>query len=41
VVRSFHVRLIVADFDGCFRFYLPEDEWSEHLGDEMSRFGAS
>jgi lactoylglutathione lyase len=21
VVRSFHVRLIVADFDGCFRFY--------------------
>ena len=21
MVRSFHVRLIVADFDGCFRFY--------------------
>jgi catechol 2,3-dioxygenase-like lactoylglutathione lyase family enzyme len=21
VYRSFHVRLIVADFDGCFRFY--------------------
>jgi catechol 2,3-dioxygenase-like lactoylglutathione lyase family enzyme len=21
VLRSFHVRLIVADFDGCFRFY--------------------
>jgi lactoylglutathione lyase len=21
MIRSFHVRLIVADFDGCFRFY--------------------
>jgi len=21
VIRSFHLRLIVADFDGCFRFY--------------------